>query len=131
MRIWRHDFAHKQQKLNNDSFYDIQDDYALIEASFLQQYGIRLRTQDDLSWDEFITYLSGLDDKTPLGRIVAIRSEKDPKIIKNMSPEQKAIRSKWRNRQLQNYTPQDLEALRRIQYEMAAGMRSRFCDKTK
>ncbi len=40
---------------------------------------------------------------TPLGNVVSIRAEKNPKIIKNFSKEQKKIRSDWlkeRNKKL-------------------------------
>lgn len=46
-------------------------------------------------WDEFTTLLCGINGDTPLGRIVSIRSEKDPKIIKNFSPAEKKIRNDW------------------------------------
>lgn len=77
------------------SHYNIIHDHELIEASFAEQYGIRLRREDDMSWGEFCTLLSGLNEKTALGRIVSIRAEKDPKIIKEFTPEQKRVRSKW------------------------------------
>ena len=48
-----------------------------------------------MPWDEFATLLSGLNEKTALGRFVSIRAEKDPKIIKEFTPEQKRIRSEW------------------------------------
>lgn len=48
-----------------------------------------------MSWGEFCTLLSGLNEKTALGRIVTIRAETDPKIIKEFTPEQKRIRSDW------------------------------------
>lgn len=32
---------------------------------------------------------------TPLGNIVSIRSEKDPKVMKNFTKEQREIRNKW------------------------------------
>lgn len=32
---------------------------------------------------------------TPLGNIVSIRSEKDPKVLKNFTKEQREIRNKW------------------------------------
>ena len=41
--------------------------------------------------------------ETPLGRVVSIRAEKDPKIIKNFTKEQKKIRNDWiirRNKKL-------------------------------
>ena len=67
----------------------------MIEASFAQQYGIRLRREDDMSWDEFSTLLGGLNGETPLGHIVSIRSEKDPERIKNFTPAEKKIRNDW------------------------------------
>ena len=39
--------------------------------------------------------LSGIMPETPLGRVVSIRAEKDPKIIKNFTKEQKKIRNDW------------------------------------
>ena len=56
-----------------------------------------------MSWNEFCSLLSGIMPDTPLGRIVAIRAEKDPKIIREFSKEQKKIRNDWvlhRNRKL-------------------------------
>lgn len=78
-----------------DSYYDIIGDWELIEASFAQQYGIRLRREDDMSWDEFLTLLCGLNGETPLGHIVSIRSEKDKERLKNFTPEERKIRNDW------------------------------------
>lgn len=39
--------------------------------------------------------ISGIMPDTPLGKIVMIRSEKDPKVLKNFSKEQKRIRNEW------------------------------------
>ncbi|MEF9917678.1 MAG: Gp15 family bacteriophage protein [Eubacterium sp.] len=91
------DFEEKEQ--TNNSYYDIFDDWPLIEASFAEQYGIRLRQEDDMRWDEFSYYLSGLSYETALGRIVAIRSEKNKNVIKNFTLEQKNIRREWREKQ--------------------------------
>ena len=107
MKMWRPDFKGKSTQQN--SYYDLFEDYSLIEASFLEQYGIRLRETHDMSWDEFCTYLSGLNEKTPLGKIVAIRSEKDPKIIKEMSAEQKRIKSEWENKHTPKYTREEYD----------------------
>lgn len=56
-------------------------------------------------------FLSGLDSETPLGRIVAIRAEDDPKRIKEMTPEQKRIRNEWRRKQFDKNPPKDVEDL--------------------
>lgn len=94
MRKWRNDF-----QSNNESYYDLIDDFDLIESSFAQQYGIRLRNEiDTMKWGEFSSLLSGINGDTALGNIVRIRSEKDPKVIKNFSKNEKEIRSKWVNK---------------------------------
>lgn len=80
------------------SYYEIIGDWELIEASFAQQYGIRLRREDDMSWDEFCTLLAGLNGETPLGHIVSIRSEKDKEKLKRFTPEERKIRNDWRMR---------------------------------
>lgn len=85
---------------SSEAYYDLIEDYDLIESSFLKQYGIRLRTEEDMSWQEFCSLLSGIMPDTPLGQIVSIRAEKDLKIIKNFTKEQKRIRSEWLSRKL-------------------------------
>lgn len=73
------------------------DDYDLIEASFLKQYGIRLKTAE-LQYDEFLNLVSCLMPDTPLGQIVAIRSEKDADVIKEFNSAQRQIYDDWKNR---------------------------------
>ena len=65
----------------------------------MTQYGIRLRTEENMSYEEFVSLLSGIMPETPLGRVVSIRSEKDRNVIKNFTKEQKRIRSEWQMRQ--------------------------------
>ena len=104
MRKWRLDFKEQQeQPTNNESWYDLIEDWELIEASFTQQYGIRLSI-DDLSWYEFQTKLQLLNDKTPLGQVVSIRSENDPEVLKRFTREQKRIRNEYRNKAVKNIT---------------------------
>lgn len=83
---------------DGESYYDLFDDWDLIESSFLKQYGIRLRTENDMSYQEFCSLLSGIMPDTPLGQIVSIRAEKDKEVLKHFTPEQRRIRSEWRNR---------------------------------
>lgn len=88
---------------SGESYYDLFEDWELIESSFLKQYGIRLRADGDMSWSEFCSLLSGIMPDTPLGQIVSIRSEKDSKRIKEFTKEQKRIRNDWiikRNKKL-------------------------------
>lgn len=84
----------------NEAYYDLFDDWNLIESSFAQQYGIRLRLEDEMTWDEFSNLLSGLGSETPLGKIVGIRSEKDQKIISEWPPEIRRIRNEWLGRKI-------------------------------
>lgn len=93
MRCLRLDFA--RHSSNDDVWYDLYEDYPLIEASFLEQYGIRL-SETDMSWREFSNLLACLSADTALGRIVSIRSENDPEILKNFTKGQKDIRNEWR-----------------------------------
>lgn len=69
----------------------------LIEQSIAKQYGILPSDQGDLRYSDWAKLVSGLMPDTPLGRIVALRSENNKDIIKNMTPEQKAVRSEWRH----------------------------------
>lgn len=105
MRKWRNDFQN-----NDESFYDLIDDFDLIESSFAQQYGIRIRMEiDTMKWGEFSSLLSGLNGDTPLGNIVRIRSEKDPKVIKNFTENEKRIRSKWLNKNAKEISHEDYQ----------------------
>lgn len=101
------DFAGRQK--NDEKWYDLYDDWGLIEASFTAQYGIRLRNEPDMSWDEFCTLLAGIMPETPLGQIVTIRSENDREKLKHFTPEQKRIRSAWRTRNMKDikFTPDE------------------------
>ena len=105
MRKRRNSFVNPSNK--EDPYYDIFEDWQLIDASFTQQYGIRLRRESDMSWDEFCTLLSGLRHDTPLGNIISIRSETDKDIIKHFTPQQKKIRSDWQRRKAKKVVNMD------------------------
>lgn len=109
---------------SNDPYYDIFEDWDLIIASFLSQYGLRIRTKEfeSVTWDEFRSLLAGIAPETPLGRVVAIRSERDKNIIKQFSPGQKKIYNDWRNRKAEKVSPEDykqqMAALEQMMAEM-------------
>lgn len=73
----------------------------LIEQSIAAQYGVLPAAQGELPWEEWAELVSGLMDNTPLGRVVAVRAERDPKAVAKMPPWQKRIRSEWRRFQAQ------------------------------
>lgn len=84
-----------------------------------------MRQDDDMSWNEFCNLLSGLMPDTPLGKIVAIRAEKDPKVIKEFNETQRNIRNDWiirRNRKLRK----DPEAYRMYLQEFQRWARDNF-----
>lgn len=97
MRSLKPDFA-SPSRTSND-WYDLREDWALIESSIAAQYGIRLRQASDMPWSEFSNLVTGLLPETPLGSIVQIRSEDDPDMLKKFTADQLAIRNKWRDRQ--------------------------------
>ena len=81
----------------------------MIEASFLEQYGIRLN-EVDMTWREFSDLVSCLSADTALGRIVTIRSEDDAEVLKNFTKGQKEIRDKWRKEHRKEQTKAEYEA---------------------
>ena len=93
-------------------------------SSFQSQYGIRLsRELKGMKWDEFKALLTGISSETALGRIVYIRSEKDPKMLKTFTPEQRRIRSEWLSRRAKKVPAKDmhdfLEEMKRALMDMA------------
>lgn len=99
------DFA--KGKVNK--WYDLIEDWDLIESSFAMQYNIRLRNEPDMSWSEFCSLLKGIMPETPLGQIVSIRSEEDKDMLKNFTADQHKIRNEWRDKQVENMTDEEKE----------------------
>ena len=90
-------------------WYDLYEDYPLIEASFLEQYGIRL-SEVDMSWREFSDLLACLSADTALGRVVTIRSETDAETLKKFTKGQKEIREEWLNNHRKEQTEAEYKA---------------------
>ena len=96
---------------SSDPYCDLLEDFDLIVSSFLQQYGIRILSNDfkQMKWKEFRALLTGISPDTPLGRIVSIRAETDKEQIDNFSQSQRKIWSDWRNRHARNVNREDAE----------------------
>ena len=62
-----------------------------------------------MSWREFSYLINGLSGETPLGRIVRIRAENDPEVLKKFSKEEKQIRNDYRRRMAKQLPQQDVE----------------------
>jgi len=88
-------------KKSTQQWYDLAEDWELIESSLAKQYGIRIRQHTDMSWKEFRTLISGLMSDTPLGNIISIRAETDPKVIRGFTHTQRKIHSDWKRFQAQ------------------------------
>lgn len=50
---------------------------------------------EEISAKEYYQLLTNLNGDTPLGNIIRIRMETDPKKIQEMSKDEKEIRNKW------------------------------------
>ncbi|WP_248511927.1 Gp15 family bacteriophage protein [Sporosarcina sp. NCCP-2222] len=90
------------------------EDWGLIEASFAQQYNIRLRAEEEMTWGEFTTLLSGIMPETPLGQVISIRSENDKEILKNFNAAQRKMRDDWRSRMNKAVTLDKKEAAKQV-----------------
>jgi hypothetical protein len=81
-----------------------------------------------MKWDEFRALLVGIGPETPLGRIVAIRSEDDKEILKHFTPDQKRIRNEWQQKRAKsksvNDTQKFLEAMKNAFIQMAGGVKN-------
>ena len=82
----------------------------MIEASFASQYGIRLRQEPNIALAEFLSLLSGLAGETPLGRVVAIRMEKDPNVIKKFGDWERRVRAEWAQFKARHFDQNTYEA---------------------
>lgn len=60
-----------------------------------------------MQWGEFSSLLSGINGETALGNVVRIRSEKDPKKIKEFTKEERKIRNDWLSRRTKNVNKND------------------------
>ena len=77
---------------DNKQLYDLKQDAEYIYASFLQEYGIDLITEQGvLRWEKFKALLVGLRDNTRFKEIVSIRAQELPK-GKGMEEERRRIK---------------------------------------
>lgn len=89
----------------------------------MMQYPAYDFNDHDQDWREFCDLLAGLNEKTPLGRMVMIRSEDDEEILKTFSPDMLNERTRWRTSHMTN-TPamMDDEELSEAQSKLFAAL---------
>lgn len=64
-----------------------------------------------MKWAEFRSLVSGLGPDTPLGRIVAIRSEENEDVLRNFTQNQLRIRREWREKKAKEVSKEELNAV--------------------
>ena len=78
-----------------------------------------------MKWAEFKQLLIGIGPDTPLGRIVSIRAEDDPEVLKHFTVEQHRIRNEWQSKRAKKITETQLfdilEQLKNAFAAMAGG----------
>lgn len=78
-----------------------------------------------MPWEEFKQFLSGVGPDTPLGRIVAIRSESNENVLKNFTPSQRKIRAEWMEKTAKAKTKEEtmafVEQMKQALITMAGG----------
>ena len=119
------DFRTKRSNIQ-DAAYDQEFDKVLIEQSIATQYGILPSQQGYLSYSEWFKLVSGLMDDTPLGRVVAVRTETDQKIISQYSPWQRQIRAEWNAFQAQRMSQQSTEDMEQQMKQLERMLASAF-----
>ena len=77
-----------------------------------QQYGLRIQGEEfaTMGWDEFHDLVAGLNEQTPLVRVAQIRTESDPERIKQLTPEQRAMRTEWQRRRALGKSDEETKA---------------------
>ena len=62
-----------------------------------------------MKWTEFRAYIVGLGSDSPLGKIIGIRAEDDPKIVQQFNKAQKEVRNRWRTKKAKKTPQKDLD----------------------
>ena len=119
------DFRTKRNNIQ-DTAYDQDYDKVLIEQSIAKQYGILPSQQGNLSYSEWSKLVSGLMDDTPLGRVVAVRTETDQKVISQYSPWQRQIRADWNAFKAQRMSQQSTEDMEQQMKQLERMLASAF-----
>lgn len=89
--------------------------------SVAAQYGVLPAAQRELPWPEWERLVSGLMEDTPLGKLVAVRTERDPAALRRMTPWQRKARRDWNCflAQQARQTQPDTGAQRALQAQLA------------
>ena len=115
-----------RKRPRNDEWYDIDYDARLIEQSIAKQYGLLPAAQEELPWAEWSVLVGGLMNDTPLGRVVAVRSENDVGVSRRMTAHQRQLRSEWQRFCARRELARDLAGIRQRQAALERSMALAF-----
>lgn len=62
-----------------------------------------------MSWREFSYLINGLSGETPLGRIISIRAESDPEVLKEFTADEKKIRAEYAQKIAKKRSEKDVD----------------------
>lgn len=86
----------KTKRQNEDTGYNIAADFPLINSAMCSRYGMSTEEVLALPWTDFITKMSDLSAFSRFNAIVRIRTEKDPKVIRDFTEDEREIRRQWK-----------------------------------
>lgn len=115
LSFWRlfksDDKSAEKHKTNTDIAYDYDEDYDLICAAFMQQYGINLR-RARLHWFEYKSLFDGLTRETQFVKIVGYRTTDINKLPKEQRKEARHLKELYaiRKNQPPKRTQKEIEA---------------------
>lgn len=81
----------KKEKEEQEKSFDFEIDADAIYASFVKEYGIRLK-DTEMHWYEFRTLFGHLADDTPIGKLIQIRMMKESDVPKEKREELQKIK---------------------------------------
>lgn len=64
-----------------------------------------------MTFTEFLYLLYTLNEDTPLGKLVRVRTEKDKDQLKHFTPEMHRLRNEWMKKRAAKTLPKDREAV--------------------
>lgn len=72
----------RKDKEESEKSFDFEIDADAIYASFVKEYGIRLK-DTEMHWYEFRTLFGNLSDDTPIGKLIRLRTMKEEDVPKD------------------------------------------------
>ena len=79
-----------------------------------------------MAYSDWYKMVGGLMEDTPLGQVVMLRKERDPKVLRQLTPSQRAIRAEWAAFRARTRAPERTQAdMQQLQRMIAAAFGGR------